>query len=92
MLIVWSGSEEFSSFVGYLNNNDLIMEVTANFGGDRKLFLDVKMSVEGGHLVTSGYRKPTATNPLLHFQSYDPPHVKRSLPHGQNVRLRRLNK
>ncbi|XP_077117028.1 protocadherin gamma-B1-like [Ranitomeya variabilis] len=42
-----------------------------------------------GDLVTSNYKKPTATNALLHWTSHHPEHLKRGIPKGQYLRIRR---
>ncbi|XP_040278058.1 eosinophil peroxidase-like [Bufo bufo] len=73
--------------VNYMN-----MQFTHKFGGDRLEFLDVEISVREGELVTEGYRKPTATNLLLHYSSYHAPSVKKAVPYGQFVRLKQINR
>ncbi|XP_072010737.1 uncharacterized protein [Engystomops pustulosus] len=52
-------------------------------------FLDLKISIENNHLCTDLHRKDTATNSLLHFQSFHPKHLKTGIPVGQFIRLRR---
>ncbi|KAG8583617.1 hypothetical protein GDO81_008486 [Engystomops pustulosus] len=37
------------------------------------------------------YQKPTSTNSYLCFLSYHPSYVKRAIPYGQYIRLRRIN-
>lgn len=49
------------------------------------------LSIIDDKIITKGFRKSTATNALLHYDSYHPPHVKRSLPYSQFLRLRRVN-
>lgn len=71
--------------------NNMNMRFTTNFGGTTLEFFDVHVSVVEGTLVTTGYRKPTATNTILHHDSYHPQSVKLSVPYGQFVRLRRIN-
>ncbi|XP_069829439.1 uncharacterized protein [Dendropsophus ebraccatus] len=93
IFIVWSGTKaQFEQFVEYLNDGTKMnMKFTSVFGGQQLDFLDVRVEIVDGKLVTSGFRKETATNSLLHFGSYHPPHVKKSLPYSQFLRLRRLN-
>lgn len=91
-LILWDGPrEEFFDFVEYLNHNSVNMQFTAEWGGNQINFLDVSISNNEGSLKTCGYRKKTATNSLLHFNSYHPYHVKRAVSYGQFIRLRRIN-
>ncbi|XP_069815792.1 mediator of RNA polymerase II transcription subunit 1-like [Dendropsophus ebraccatus] len=87
----WS-QEQFSAFMDYLNRDvKMNMACMSVYGGDTLDFLDVQVQVKAGRLVTTGFRKPTATNALLHFDSFHPPHVKKAIPYSQFLRLRRLN-
>lgn len=50
-------------------------------------FLDLIISVDiGGRIQTDIYRKPTATNSFLEWQSYHPIALKRGIPVGQYLR------
>ncbi|XP_077117073.1 uncharacterized protein LOC143773549 [Ranitomeya variabilis] len=93
VFLVWDGTEEeFEDFVSHLNTtNQMGMSFTSVFGGSRLEFLDVLVTIEEGDICTSVYRKPTATNSILHFNSFHPKHVKRSLPYSQLLRTRRVN-
>lgn len=42
-----------------------------------------------GHLETTIFRKPTAGNSLLRWESFHPPSLKRGIPKGQYLRARR---
>lgn len=52
-------------------------------------FLDLNIGIQDGNVTTSLYRKPTATNSLLHYDSFHPQHQKRAIPLGQFTRLKR---
>lgn len=52
-------------------------------------FLDLTLNIINGTIETSLFRKPTATNSLLEFSSFHPTHLKRGIPYGQYLRLRR---
>lgn len=92
VVIVWTGSQEqFNAFMQYLNVNNINMQFTGNYGGTQVEFLDVRILLKGDKIFTEGYRKPTATNSLLHHTSFHPSHVKSALPYGQFLRLRRIN-
>ncbi|XP_075208170.1 uncharacterized protein LOC142313072 [Anomaloglossus baeobatrachus] len=53
-------------------------------------FLDVVLSKdERGLIQTKVHRKPTASNNLLHWSSHHPTPLKRGIPRGQYLRLRR---
>ncbi|XP_077137692.1 olfactory receptor 6C1-like [Ranitomeya variabilis] len=93
IFIIWDGSREtFDSFVTHLNNvNDENMQFTACYGGNSLEFLDVKIDIVKGELNTRVYKKSTATNSVLHFNSAHPAHTKKSIPYSQMVRYRKLN-
>ncbi|XP_056385533.1 uncharacterized protein LOC130281852 [Hyla sarda] len=82
---------ELNEFCGYINHNDVNMQFTANYGKSMVEFLDVTIHESTEGLKVKGYRKPTSTNSLLHFNSFHPNHVCRSLPYGQFLRIRRNN-
>ncbi|XP_077112541.1 uncharacterized protein LOC143767905 [Ranitomeya variabilis] len=52
-------------------------------------FLDLKLNLRDSKITTSLYRKPTATNSLLHFSSFHPQHLKEGIPKGQFYRVKR---
>ncbi|XP_077132187.1 uncharacterized protein LOC143787387 [Ranitomeya variabilis] len=52
-------------------------------------FLDLNVVCQDGVLSTCLYRKPTATNNLLEYRSFHPPHTKRGIPVSQFLRARR---
>ncbi|XP_069609775.1 uncharacterized protein [Ranitomeya imitator] len=52
-------------------------------------FLDLRVSMDQNRIVTTLFRKQTATNNLLHFESFHPSHLRRGIPKGQFLRLRR---
>ncbi|XP_077129882.1 uncharacterized protein LOC143785095 [Ranitomeya variabilis] len=56
-----------------------------NIGHD----LDLQLKIDHNRIITTLYRKRTATNNLLHFDSFHPMHLKRGIPKGQFLRLRR---
>ncbi|XP_071993372.1 uncharacterized protein [Engystomops pustulosus] len=93
VFMAWSGSEqEFFDFVDFLNTGERMnMRFPCNFGDKHLEFLDVQLDVVADQIKVSGYRKPTATNALLHYNSAHPDHVKKAVPYGQFVRLRRIN-
>ncbi|XP_077155686.1 differentially expressed in FDCP 6 homolog [Ranitomeya variabilis] len=52
-------------------------------------FLDLKVSIDRNRIATTLFQKRTATNNLLHFESFHPAHLRRGIPNGQFLRLRR---
>ncbi|XP_044160571.1 uncharacterized protein LOC122945473 isoform X2 [Bufo gargarizans] len=75
-------------FVDTLNNNDLNIHLTYTISDDTVDFLDLRLCKEHERITTSLFRKSTATNNLLHYQSFHPTHMKRGIPKGQFLRLR----
>ena len=53
-------------------------------------YLDVMVSLEDGKLSTDVYHKPTDAHQYLNFRSCHPPHVKKGIPYGQALRLKRI--
>uniref|UniRef100_A0A8C5N1S5 Reverse transcriptase domain-containing protein n=1 Tax=Leptobrachium leishanense TaxID=445787 RepID=A0A8C5N1S5_9ANUR len=92
VLLLWKGSEEeFLQFVSLLNDNVYNLKFTFEIQKDSISFLDIKISkTDGGTLSTTLYKKATATNSLLHWQSFHPLPLKRGIPVGQYLRLRRI--
>ncbi|XP_040266912.1 uncharacterized protein LOC120981438 [Bufo bufo] len=76
-------------FIDTLNINDLNIHLTYTISDDMVDFLDLKLRKEHERITTSLFRKSTATNNLLHYQSFHPIHMKRGIPKGQFLRLRR---
>ncbi|CAJ0937639.1 unnamed protein product [Ranitomeya imitator] len=73
-----------------LNRNDLNIKLTFKFGRSVD-FLDLQIgALPEGDLVTSIYRKPTATNSLLHAESAHLPSTIKGIPVGQFLRVRRI--
>uniref|UniRef100_A0A1B8XZB9 Helix-turn-helix domain-containing protein n=1 Tax=Xenopus tropicalis TaxID=8364 RepID=A0A1B8XZB9_XENTR len=72
------------------NKNDFGLFFTSDFGSKCLPFLDLSLAVTSQGLIsTTIYRKPTSTNSLLHFSSFHPIPLKRGIPVGQYLRLRR---
>ncbi|XP_044160464.1 uncharacterized protein LOC122945461 [Bufo gargarizans] len=80
------GCEEF---INQLNNNQYNIILTSNISDLKVDFLDLQIKIKDGRLVTSLFRKHTATNNILHFSSFHPEHLKTGIPGGQFLRLRR---
>uniref|UniRef100_A0A8C5N1Y7 Reverse transcriptase domain-containing protein n=1 Tax=Leptobrachium leishanense TaxID=445787 RepID=A0A8C5N1Y7_9ANUR len=92
ILVTWIGTDiEFRDFVIKLNDNPLNLKFTFEIQSDQINFLDVKIAkTDTGEIATSLFRKKTASNNLLHWDSFHPKSLKRGIPLGQYLRLRRL--
>ncbi|XP_071983969.1 uncharacterized protein [Engystomops pustulosus] len=82
-------TDEFQDFFRCLNSNPWKIKLTAHTSETSVEFLDLKIGKNGTRLVTSLFRKPTATNNLLSFASFHPKHLRTSIPVGQFLRVRR---
>lgn len=90
IVFIWSGSrEECLDFIAKLNTNPYNIFLTANISETSVDFLDLTLSLQNNRIVTNLHRKQTATNSLLHFSSFHPTHLKKGIPVGQFLRLRR---
>ena len=54
-------------------------------------FLDKKVIKDAqGNISTDVFQKPMDTHPYLHWTSVHPPHLKKSIPYSQALRVRRI--
>ncbi|CAJ0947475.1 unnamed protein product [Ranitomeya imitator] len=92
IFVIWKGTkEEFGQFMMSLNNNHVGLKFTFDIQEFQLPFLDVLItkSRDGDHLESTIYRKPTATNSLLRWDSSHLYSLKKGIPKGQYLRLRR---
>ncbi|XP_069584215.1 uncharacterized protein [Ranitomeya imitator] len=90
LFFIWSGSREgCTDFIHSLNSNPHNIFLTHSISNSSTSFLDLRIFVQGNKLVTDLFRKPTATNALLEFNSFHPWHTKVGVPTGQFLRIRR---
>ncbi|XP_056414465.1 uncharacterized protein LOC130356667 [Hyla sarda] len=91
VFIIWSGSQSlFKDFITTLNHNSIGLFFTSDIQLTQLPFLDVLISKNGqGQLDTTLYRKPTAGNNLLRWQSFHPFPLRKGIPKGQFLRVRR---
>lgn len=60
------------------------------FGGNGLEFSVVFVSTNDGKLETTCNIKPTAKNDFILFKSFHSKHVKKAIPYGQFIHLKRL--
>ncbi|CAJ0929381.1 unnamed protein product, partial [Ranitomeya imitator] len=91
VLVMWNGTaNEFNSFVQGLNDNCFGLKFTSENDEHELAFLDVKITINAsGTLDTRLFRKPTSSNALLRWESHHPVPLKRGIPRGQYLRVRR---
>jgi hypothetical protein len=87
----WTQSdEELQNFLSRANNLHPSIKFTHEISNTTISFLDTSSSLSEGELSTDLYSKPTDTNQYLWPISCHPPHVTKSIPHSQALRIRRI--
>ncbi|XP_077123903.1 uncharacterized protein LOC143781279 [Ranitomeya variabilis] len=91
VFFVWEGTiEQLNDFMAGLNTNDLNIRLTFSHGRQVN-FLDLDVCVSSqGFIETNVYRKPTATNTLLHASSSHRQSTIKGIPIGQHLRIKRI--
>ena len=93
---IWSGTKDsFKKWFDALRNSCLnIYKIDLTYNvytiTESAQFLDISLSFIDGKLSTDLYRKPTDANRYLHYSSYHPRHVFRSIIYSQGLRYRRI--
>ena len=90
---IWSGlksDEELQNFLSRANNLHPSIKFTHEISNATISFLDTSSSLSEGILSTDLYSKPTDTNQYLLPSSCHPPHVTKSIPYSQALRIRRI--
>ena len=73
ILVLFKSAEHLSKFRDYFNTCHQNMSFSFEREKDGKLsFLDVNVSRQEGHFVTTVYRKPTLSGVYMHFESFLP--------------------
>ncbi|XP_056408621.1 uncharacterized protein LOC130313384 isoform X2 [Hyla sarda] len=92
ILFVWQGSaSQLKDFMTILNTNNINVKLTYKTSRECIEFLDILIKCNThGSLSTDVYRKPTATNLLLHAASSHTPSTIKAIPTGQFLRIRRI--
>ena len=93
---IWKGGiEEFENWFSDFRTtavNRFGLDFTYNINGvsSHTQFLDIQYSFKDGLLMTDVYKKPTDANRFLHYKSFHPRHVFRSIVYSQAIRYRRI--
>ena len=82
--------EELQNFLSRANNLHPSIKFTHEISNTTISFLDTSSSLSEGVLSTDLYSKPTDTNQCLLPSSCHPPHVTKSIPYSQALRIRRI--
>ena len=92
IFLIWKGDKDsLINFIDYLNNVVPSIKFTHEISTISVNFLDTAvLKDEQGNINSDVYQEPTNTHPYLHWTSAHPPHLKRSIPCSQALRLRRI--
>ena len=91
LFIVWTGSaDDLKMFHQSLNTKIESIKFTLEYDHEKISFLDVLVKKKEDGIHTEVYKKETARNTFLHYTSYHPPSLKRSLPYSQLLRYKRI--
>lgn len=90
IFMIWNeDSNSLKEFITHLNNAVPSINFTHEISKSQVNFLDTTITKnENGDVETDVYQKPTVTHRYLHWTSAHPPHLKRSIPYSQALRLR----
>ena len=91
VLITWlHGEESLKEFLIYVNSYHPTIKFTLEWSNTELPFLDVMVLPKNNKLSTDIYPKPTDTHQYLNHKSCHPSNIKRGIPYGQALRLRRI--
>ncbi|XP_071988310.1 uncharacterized protein [Engystomops pustulosus] len=90
IIFLWQGTTgECLDFIEELNTNTINVKLTPYISNTSVEFLDLKVLTNKEKITTSLFRKKTATNNILHYNSFHPQHLKKGIPYSQMLRLKR---
>ena len=91
IFIVWTHSrDDLMEFISYLNSRCDHIKFTSEISQDEVAFLDTKVRIQNGNIVTDLYCKPTDSHNYLAYDSSHPQRCKDSIPYSQFLRIRRI--
>ena len=92
IMFIWKGTEkELKKFLDEINLQHPTIKFDHKSSRSEIEFLDLKIYKDAqGKLATKLYSKPTDRQAYLHKSSAHPHHLKKSIPYGQALRMRRI--
>jgi len=88
---IWPhGEESLKNFCKEANKIHPRIQLTLEYSHDSITFLDTRVKVINGTIQTDLYTKPTDQHLYLHSKSDHPSSMKRAIPYGLGIRLRRI--
>ena len=90
-LVLWNGSlERLREFHSFINTLDPYLKFTVEIGGMYIDFLDLKIGIHEGRLITTVYSKPTDSHLYLQAESCHQEASIKGIQKGVALRLRRI--
>ena len=91
IFFIWTHSEEnLRNFMAEFNLFSDDIKFTYEYNKDSISFLDLKVILSNGKLITSLYSKPTDCHQYLHYGSCHPDYTKKSIVYSQALRIKRV--
>ena len=92
LFFIWTGTEKLLlRFLEEINNIHPTIKFDSKFSKDEINFLDLTIYKDSnGKLATKVYTKPTDRQSYLYRTSAHPEHLKKSIPYGQALRLKKI--
>ena len=91
IFMIWTGTpEELTSFASEINQVHPSIKFTFENSLTEINFLDTTVYRQNNQLLTKVYRKPTDRSMYLHSNSYHPSNLKRNIPYGQALRMKKI--
>ncbi|KAK3089634.1 hypothetical protein FSP39_005226 [Pinctada imbricata] len=88
---IWThGEQSLNEFHKFSNTIHPNINVELRYSKDKIEFLDTMVIIENNSLETDLFSKPTDKHIYLHKDSNHPSSVKKSLPYGIGIRIRRI--
>ena len=92
LFFIWKGTEhELKEFLKEINKVHPTIKFDYSYSKTEINFLDLTIYKDiSGKLATKIFTKPTDRQAYLHNTSAHPSHLKKSIPYGQALRLKRI--
>ena len=89
IFVIWQHSEDkLEQFHAYANSIHPNINLTLTSSATNIPYLDVSVSFDGTNIHTSIYTKSTVINGCLHYKSFHPIHIKKSIVYSQFIRYK----
>ena len=91
IFVIWQhGEDKIEQFHAYVNSLHPNINLTLTSSATNIPYLDVSVSLDGTNIHTSIYTKSTDRHGYLHYKSFHPMHIKKSIGYFQFIRYKRI--